>query len=242
MSAQTLTFASIGRYRRVCWWIAAMMALMPLLNSGVILVREHPVFPLAHPTEEAPPVAPTAQTLPPAVMPALRAALAADDARDYIAVAAAPDMLRAANPAQRFDATFAADGVRVAPASNAAWTLRAAAITTDTVSVPLADVAPTVGARVEYRRDGLTEWYANGPRGLEQGFTLDAAPAGGERFMLGLVVAGERVTRAGDGALLIGGLRYGGRRTRRAARSRHRWTRRRRASASPLMRRVPHGL
>ncbi len=45
MSAQVLAFAPIGRYRRVCWWIAAMMVLMPLLNSGVMLVREHPILP-----------------------------------------------------------------------------------------------------------------------------------------------------------------------------------------------------
>jgi len=32
--------------------------------------------------------------------------------------------------------------------------------------------------RVEYRRDGLIEWYVNGPLGLEQSFTLEAPPAG----------------------------------------------------------------
>src|SRR3954470_5950690 len=31
--------------------------------------------------------------------------------------------------------------------------------------------------RVSYRRPGLSEWYANGPLGLEQGFTLQAPPA-----------------------------------------------------------------
>ena len=31
--------------------------------------------------------------------------------------------------------------------------------------------------RVEYRRDGLTEWYINGPLGLEHGVTLVAPPA-----------------------------------------------------------------
>ncbi len=33
--------------------------------------------------------------------------------------------------------------------------------------------------RLEYRREGLTEWYLNGPLGLEQGFTLAQSP--GER-------------------------------------------------------------
>src|SRR5262245_63101815 len=31
--------------------------------------------------------------------------------------------------------------------------------------------------RVEYRRGALTEWYVNGPLGLEQGFTLERAPS-----------------------------------------------------------------
>src|SRR5262249_7110603 len=38
-------------------------------------------------------------------------------------------------------------------------------------------VAPHSAAnRIEYRHDGLTDWYVNGPLGLEQGFTLEHAP------------------------------------------------------------------
>ncbi len=38
------------------------------------------------------------------------------------------------------------------------------------------------GERVEQKRRalGLTEWYVNGTRGIEQGYTIDARPAGGE--------------------------------------------------------------
>lgn len=32
--------------------------------------------------------------------------------------------------------------------------------------------------QVSYRRNGVTEWYRNGPLGLEQGFTLQARPSG----------------------------------------------------------------
>jgi len=28
------------------------------------------------------------------------------------------------------------------------------------------------GTRAEYKRDGISEWYANSPGGLEQGFSL----------------------------------------------------------------------
>jgi hypothetical protein len=43
---------------------------------------------------------------------------------------------------------------------------------------PCGDAARAILAnRVEYRRAGVTEWYVNGPLGLQQGFTVDARPA-----------------------------------------------------------------
>ena len=40
-----------------------------------------------------------------------------------------------------------------------------------------AAIAPVGNAnRVEYRRGALTEWYSNGPLGIEQGFTISKAP------------------------------------------------------------------
>jgi hypothetical protein len=43
---------------------------------------------------------------------------------------------------------------------------------------PLSPVEPRARAnRVEYPRGPLTEWYVNGPLGLQQGFTLAAPPA-----------------------------------------------------------------
>lgn len=42
---------------------------------------------------------------------------------------------------------------------------------------PLAAVTPHAqGSRVEYQRAGLTEWYVNGPLGIEQGFTVTRDP------------------------------------------------------------------
>jgi FG-GAP repeat/Abnormal spindle-like microcephaly-assoc'd, ASPM-SPD-2-Hydin len=42
---------------------------------------------------------------------------------------------------------------------------------------PVKRVAPQASAnRVEYHRDGVAEWYKNGPLGLEQGFTLAHRP------------------------------------------------------------------
>jgi len=59
---------------------------------------------------------------------------------------------------------------------------------------PAKAVAPQAEAnRVEYRRDGVTEWYENGPLGLEQGFTLIHSPgkANGQALTLELALRGH---------------------------------------------------
>ena len=47
--------------------------------------------------------------------------------------------------------------------------------------------------RIDYRHGGLSEWYVNGPLGLEQGFTLDSPPArkGSEALTLALRLSGD---------------------------------------------------
>ena len=52
--------------------------------------------------------------------------------------------------------------------------------------------------RVEIRRPGILEWYENSPAGLEQGFTLDARPAGDGPLVVEIAVAGATPTRNGD--------------------------------------------
>ncbi|MGO9976194.1 MAG: hypothetical protein ACLP01_26005 [Solirubrobacteraceae bacterium] len=55
---------------------------------------------------------------------------------------------------------------------------------------PLRPVAPTAsGNRVLYSHGALSEWYANGPLGLEQGFTLTVPPAGRQAGPLTLALA-----------------------------------------------------
>ena len=84
-------------------------------------------------------------------------------------------------------------------------------------------VAPLANAnRVEYRRDGMTEWYENGPLGLEQGFTLAHPPgkAKGQAVTVELAIRGDLVaavepgrktlelrTKDGDAALRYTGLK-----------------------------------
>jgi hypothetical protein len=47
-----------------------------------------------------------------------------------------------------------------------------------------------VGRRVEYRRDGIIEWYVNDERGLEQGFTVEERPVGEGALQLVISVGG----------------------------------------------------
>jgi len=88
-------------------------------------------------------------------------------------------------------------------------------------------VAPQANAnRVEYRRDGVTEWYENGPLGLEQGFTLAHPPgkATGEPLTLELALRGDLVAAVESTGTSLelrrkGGkvaLRYGGLKARDA--------------------------
>jgi hypothetical protein len=83
---------------------------------------------------------------------------------------------------------------------------------------PLDPVLPRATAnRVEYAHAGVSEWYANGPLGLQHGFTLEDRPAGasGERLVLALQLSGTLSPRLDDGDLVllsVGGplLRYRG--------------------------------
>ncbi len=88
-----------------------------------------------------------------------------------------PGGLLARSPEQRLTASFAHGGVSVT--SGASWFgLRLAAVGFGTSLHTIAAAVPRAhGSRVTYIRPGLTEWYANGPFGLEQGFTV-ARPAG----------------------------------------------------------------
>src|ERR1700682_2993307 len=55
--------------------------------------------------------------------------------------------------------------------------------------------------RVAYAHAGLTEWYVNGPRGLEQGFTVPRAPAIEPRgaLTLSLALSGDAHAATADG-------------------------------------------
>jgi len=86
------------------------------------------------------------------------------------------------NPVHGFVLAFSANGVRLVPAGEAAWSLglRLTSFGHEGRVQPV--VGPPVmtvnGKQLEYRHAGLTEWYVNGERGLEQGFVLESPPPG----------------------------------------------------------------
>ena len=101
--------------------------------------------------------------------------------RETTPTAAGSSLFQAPNRAQSFRTHFDENGIRLTPRNGGAWEWR---LTLTEVGAP-EDLRPVSAAervvdgnRIEYHRDGVVEWYINDERGLEQGFTLAAAPEG----------------------------------------------------------------
>jgi hypothetical protein len=127
--------------------------------------------------------------------------------------------LKADNPVQRLSEGFTDSGVFVTSgATRVGFSLRASGYGGSLRA--LARVSPTATANlVSYRYPGVEAWYANGPLGLEQGFTITRPPyarASGT-LTLSIAVSGNaRLALASDRQSVVlaypGGsaLRYGG--------------------------------
>lgn len=113
-------------------------------------------------------------TIPEAAESSISAALGKEDARYRVHAAGAE--FRVQNAAQSLGADFTAQGVEVRNKSGR-WHFALRGYGYGDELRSLQGTAPqSVANRVEYRRGGLTEWYVNGPAGLEQGFTLNSPP------------------------------------------------------------------
>ena len=144
--------------------------------------------------------------------------LGAED-RAYHATALGAGAYGAANPAQRMTLRFDRSGVALASATaRVDLSLRAAGYGNSLR--PLGQVAPRAKAnRVAYSHPGLSEWFVNGPAGLEQGFTVARALPGSQAgpLTLAMALSGSARISLGSGGQSItlrsaGGhvLRYGG--------------------------------
>lgn len=123
--------------------------------------------------------------------------------------------LQAANPAQHLRAGFSRHGVTVA-SGRARLGMALSAYGYASALEPVGFVPPRARAnRVSYAHGALTEWYTNGPLGIEQGFDVAARPsAAAGPLTLSLGLSGNLAARLQHGSLLLTGrgaaLRYGG--------------------------------
>jgi hypothetical protein len=185
-------------------WVAVLLAGLVTAVALVAVLRASDRTP-----------SPTASTrhglasLPPAAQGPVSAALG-QDAPAYRVTG-----LRAVNPAQDLRTGFSRRGVMVASgAAQLGMTL--SAYGHGSALRAIGSAAPRASAnRVRYVHGALTEWYANGPLGIEQGFDVAARPgrASGP-LTLSLSLFGNLAARLHDGSVLLTGqgaaLRYGG--------------------------------
>ncbi len=111
------------------------------------------------------------------------ASVRANLARAEYEISATPAGLQAPNRARDLRTFFREDRVEVVrrtePRAAWRWTWRTTAWGREgAMAAPGAGAPRHDGARVEYARGGLVEWYENRPEGLEQGFTITARPSG----------------------------------------------------------------
>jgi FG-GAP repeat len=112
-------------------------------------------------------------------------------------------------------ATFGRDGGVVHGGSGVSLQLGLKAIGRGHSLVTIAPSGPVGRSNiVRYERSGIDEWYANGPLGFEQGFTLRRRVSGDGQLSLvvGTVPAADHVTVSSDGAaIVITGAHHGSR-------------------------------
>ncbi len=141
---------------------------LSLLAIGTLLVLSY--FPLSTAqAANAVEALPAGTTAPPALVAAYR------QAQHQVRPAKAGFQLW--NPENQFTAEFH-DGAMTAEHADGRLTLRLEGYGYgDKLATPAPASAHASGARIEYQRGPLTEWYVNDARGLEQGFTLQERPA-----------------------------------------------------------------
>jgi hypothetical protein len=114
-------------------------------------------------------------SVPAAARAGISAALGRND-RTY-AISTRAGVLTATNGDRELTAAFKTSGVHVRLGkSDMAMSLLGYGYGTTLQSASKASPHASFN-RVEYKRGALTEWYENGPMGVEQGFTLDKPPA-----------------------------------------------------------------
>ena len=117
---------------------------------------------------------PAGSSLPIEAQYAVSAAIGRDDSRYHALETVAGVALE--NPAQGLRLVFGHDGATL-EANSLRWQMGLVSWGVGDASMPMERSGPaSSGNRVEIDHGGVTEWYVNGPFGLQQGFTVTAAP------------------------------------------------------------------
>ena len=152
----------------------ASCALACVLMALVLARGESPAIAPLSDSQQASTVG-DAESLPSGAQSAVSAALgAADPAYGLVAGAGG---FTARNPAQRLALAFTSSGALFSSGrTHVRLTLRGVGY--GEALRPISARAPAAsGNRVAFAREGLSEWYVNGPLGVEQGFTVARSPA-----------------------------------------------------------------
>ncbi|MCB9103874.1 MAG: FG-GAP repeat protein [Anaerolineales bacterium] len=192
------------------WLLASMLALLLLLPVGATQAG-FPQIAANTPTQPLP-----LTDLHPEAQAAISAALGQDNLTYHFQPTTAGFRVEQAG----LTAQLTAEGVHLHSGADHLF-LKLAAIGYGNHLQPLDPTAPQSSTnRLEYVRPGLTEWYINGPQGLEHGFTLAAPPGrrvNGQPLTLTLSAAGlaTRIDVGGRGLTWLNGagqavLRYHG--------------------------------
>jgi hypothetical protein len=121
----------------------------------------------------------TLASLPVDAQAVVSATLGRDDTT-YVASPAAGDAFTLSNPAQQLHALLTPAAALLSSGSDT-WSMALAQVghgdTTEAVGVATVQAQQN---RVTYNYGALSQWFVNGPAGLEQGFTLSQAPVGSD--------------------------------------------------------------
>lgn len=144
------------------------------------------------------PAPPPPSTLPIAAHASISSSLGRDTPQYHFR--AASDGFTGEVPGQSLTSHFNSRGVEVRR-GNVLWTMSLLSYGYSPAARRVRVASPRCDRnRVVYERGDLTEWYVNGPAGLEQGFTLRQAPgeSNGQPLTITLALSGNVRPKAGE--------------------------------------------
>jgi hypothetical protein len=161
--------------------ISLVLGLVSLVTYGQIPASTSPWPAVAFHAYQSPaskdaykPSAADLASLPPGAQSSISATLG----RDISSYQSRPQSsgVRAENAGHKLAADFTSTGVVIHNGSSR-WRLSLRSYGYGNALKPIQSAIPQANSnRVEYERGSLTEWYVNGPLGLEQGFTIHRPP------------------------------------------------------------------